>query len=444
MEVKTNKALVDNPGKAPLNPGHKKNYDEDIDTIISFLEKFVEVSGKETNEIFKPVWIEAKRFLPYVRLITWIKRSKNGEGYKLEFNHSKNYTPEEIEKNLVDFFTSTTYSIIRGLISEAPEEKTKVSKFKKSGHLMDQMLKYDYPKDKLNQPSLFDILEPQTRTKIEAAKIERDTIVEGIRLSPSEQKLIDSLTKMLHEKSDNGDSDSDEYYSGNLPPEVAPYGGGKDAVAPKLAFTLYELTKEYKGGGPISGKDVENVTNTLQELESKKFLISYTETIHKAGGGEIKRKIEDFQSLIRIVKLSQVETNSENIEIDKKEESIILLSPIFRHQIKSKYILYPSDITRRTIIAYGSHNLSAAALRLREYLARELSSNRINPEIGVDRLYWMLNEKWMKESRKNKVKQQTEKAIETCKNLGLLESFEIVPDAIGGEKYVFHLDKDWE
>lgn len=34
--------------------------------------------------------------------------------------------------------------------------------------------------------------------------------------------------------------------------------------APKLAFTLYELTREYKGGETIGGKDVENVKTNAQ------------------------------------------------------------------------------------------------------------------------------------------------------------------------------------
>lgn len=40
---------------------------------------------------------------------------------------------------------------------------------------------------------------------------------------------------------------------------------------PKLAFTLYELTREYKGGEYVAGKDIENVKQILTELDSKRF-----------------------------------------------------------------------------------------------------------------------------------------------------------------------------
>jgi len=142
--------------------------------------------------------------------------------------------------------------------------------------------------------------------------------------------------------------------------------------------------------------------------------------------------------------LSEVDYDKTDIELSKKEETIILLNPIFRRQIDSKFILYPTDITRRTIIAYGSHNLSETALRLRDYLMRELSSKHYEPVINLDRLYWMLNEKWMRESRKKKVKEFTERAIETCKALGLLLRHEIKPGATGEPKVVFYINKDWE
>jgi hypothetical protein len=213
---------------------------------------------------------------------------------------------------------------------------------------------------------------------------------------------------------------------------------------PKLAFTLYELTREYKGGETIGGKDVENVKQILTELDSKRFLLSYVETTRKKDGGRIERKIEDFRKLIHIVKISQTEYSKEDIELSKKEETVILLNPIFRRQIDSKFILYPNDINRRTIIAYGSHNLSDIALRLRDYLMREQVVKRYQPEINLDKLYYLLAEKWMRESRKKKVKEYTEKALETVKALGLLLSYEIKTASTGEPKVVFTLNKDWE
>jgi hypothetical protein len=324
---------------------------------------------------------------------------------------------------------------------EQEEKEKKVGKFRKPGHLIDQQLKYNYPRDK--QPTLFDSLQSKTLEELEVAGVERAEIVEGIKLSPSETKIIDCLCKLLHENSQVVDPKKEDYYSGNIGYELVEFGG-EEAIAPKLAFTLYELTREYKAGDSVSGKDIDNVKQILTELDNKKFLLSYVETTILKGGGRIERKIEDLRKLLHIVKISQTEYSKENIEINKKEETVILLNPIFRRQIDSKFILYPNDINKKTRIAYGSHNLSEVTLRLRDYLIRELSSKRYQSEITLDRLYYYLAEKWMKESRKKKVKEYTDKAIETVIAMGLLVSYEIKTASTGDPKVIFTLNKDWE
>jgi len=320
------------------------------------------------------------------------------------------------------------------------DEVEKKGKFRRSGHLTDQILKYNYPKDR--QPSLFDNLQSETLKDIEVAGVEVTQVVEGIKLSPSETKIIDCLCKLLHENSQNLEPKKEGYYTGNLNPELVEYGDGK-TLAPKLAFTLYELTKEYKGGEYVAGKDIENVKQILTELNSKQFLIRYTETTKGKKGEWIKKEYEAFRRLID-VDSATLSYGVGDIEQYKKTETVILLNPIFRRQIDSKFILYPNDINRRTIIAYGSHNLSDIALRLRDYLMREKALKHYTPEIGLERLYYLLAEKWMRESRKKKVKEYTEKALETVKALGLLLSYEIKTASTGEPKIVFTLNKDWE
>ncbi len=325
------------------------------------------------------------------------------------------------------------------LKNEAPEKE----QYKCSGHFIDQVLKYDYPKD--NKTLLvFENLQENTKRNIINANVEKTEIVEGIKLSPSEQKVIDSLCKLFHEKSQTSEPEKDDFYTGNLGYEMMAYGGDKNTKAPKLGFTLYELTLEYKGGGALSGKDVENVKDILHELDKRRFLLSYVETTRNKDGSRTERKIEDFQKLIHILKISETTISKKELELSKKEDTIILLNPIFRRQIGSKFILYPKDINRRTIIAYGTHNISEITLRLRDYLMREASSKRYVTEIYVDRLYYLLAEKWMKESRKKKVKEYTMIALQTVITLGLLSNYAIVEGASGEPKIIFNINENWE
>jgi len=392
--------------------------------------------------------------------------------YEVNYNSQEGETQEEVGNKIKGYLTSPTFNMILAQASpqkeqileiirqkeelrrkeeelakreaEIKKKEGKVGKFRRSGHLTDQILKYTYPKDKNPQLSIFDSLKETTRKDIEIAGVEVKEIVEGIKLSPAETKVIDSLCRLLHETSQNSDPGKEDYYAGNIGYELVEYGEEKSTPAPKLAFTLYELTREYKGGTYVSGKDIDNVKQILTGLDSKKFLLSYVETTKKRDGGRIERKVEDFKKLIHILKISQTEYSKEDIELSKTEETIILLNPIFRRQIDSKFILYPNDINRRTIIAYGSHNLSDIALRLRDYLIRELSSKRYEPEINMDKLYYLLAEKWMRESRKKKVKEYTDKALETVKALGLLLSYEMKTASTGEPKIVFKLNKQWE
>jgi hypothetical protein len=317
----------------------------------------------------------------------------------------------------------------------------KSGKYKRSAHLTDQMLKYNYPKD--GQPSLFDTLKSKTLKDIEVAGIERYEVVEGIRLTPSETKIIDSLCKLLHQNSQTLEPKNEDYYTGNLSPEMVDYMA-EITPAPKLGFTLYELTKEYKGGETISGKDVKNVKQVLTELNNKKFCIRYTETTKGKGGEWIKKEYEKFRPIINL-DLATLSYGVGNMEHYKKTETVIVLHPIFRRQIDSKFIFYPDDINKRIAIAYGSHNVSEITLRLRDYLMREISSKRPNPEIGEEKLYYLLAEKWMRESRKKKVKEYTGKALSTMITLGILKSYKIEPAKTTGEpKVIFTLNMDWE
>lgn len=359
-----------------------------------------------------------------------------------ELQDSKTTVKQELE----EFLSRTKDKDIKPIIKEViavlqrlEPDKRKTGTFKYAGHLIDQTLKSNYP-DKRKAP-LFDFLEITTKDKIQKANIEITEIVEGIKLSPSEKKIVDSLAKLLSKKSQIEDSQKNNYYTG-IGEEIMNYGG-EQVTIPKLASTLYEITKEYKGGDSFSGKDVENVKQILNVLHTKRFLLKYIEETKNKNGTKKQRKIEEYMPIIRIIKISETDYSKENAIINEKEEIIIHLSPIFKRQIETKFIVYPNDIIKRTQIAYGNDKVSDITLRLRDYLIREISSKRYKPQIGLDRLYYTLAEKWMEEKRKKMVKEYTEKAIETVIALGILIDYQITEGTTGETKIVFNLNKDW-
>jgi hypothetical protein len=334
--------------------------------------------------------------------------------------------------------------------------KPQKQKYRQSGHLVDEKLKHSFPVNAHYQPTLFDLISPNTRQKIEESKIE--VKAEGIKLTPPENKLIHALNLILHEKSQNKNPTSEDFYSGNAMPELIPYGG-KEQKAAVLKFRPAELYKAYIGHHTYSGHDIAFINNILYQVESKKVLIKY-DRVKKVSTGKGKEsqiltdRIEDFQSLIKILSFIPDLTNEEKAKMNKgdttivesKGEMIIALNPIFTDQIDTKYIEFPADTNRRLVIAAGGHKkVTSSMMTLMEWMLREMSSKRYRVEINEGKLPYILGlEKYVKQNRKKLLQDRIVKDIEAITNMGIIIQTEKTANAIGGVKWTFHLNKDYE
>lgn len=318
--------------------------------------------------------------------------------------------------------------------------------FRKAGHALDEMLKRI---EKSGPPAG---LKQETELQIKTSGVERSSIYEGIRLTSAEHKLVDGLSLLLHQKSQNEHPDKEDYYSGNGEQISLQWGAIVDeknnpvySTTPQLKVSLYELAKAYKGEGEIGGKDVSNVYTILLELSKKPFLIRHTETTWKSNGGRTERSVESFRPLIRLEeKFSEVNYDFNNVETSRREELLITLSPLFIRQIDTKYVEYPSDITARTVKAYGKGDIPRSTYLLREYLMNERSYKRFNPEIDQKNLHTKLCADWVQLGMKKRVLDYVDRAIRTMQSLGLLKDCELVEGAKGQLKYVFHINEKWQ
>ena len=339
------------------------------------------------------------------------------------------------------------------LIEEARRPKRKSTKYRQSGHLIDQKLKYQPPQEQI---SIFDTLLPETKQKIEESRFE--VKAEGIKLTYAENKLVHALNLLLCEKSQNADCKAESFYAGNVPSELIPYGmPDQKAKAAVLKFKPSELYKAFMGSDDYSGADVKYIVNTLQHLESKKVLIKYDRVKKIKEGKQTKTltdRIEDFQSLIKIISFIPDLTNEEKNKLDNGDttirqargEIIIALNPIFTDQIDTKFIECPADTNRRLTIAAGGHNKATVSmLALMEYMLRELSAKRYKAEVNEDKLPFILGlDKYVKQNKKKLLQERILKDIEAIVNLGLILQFEKIPNSSGGSKWVFSLNKDYE
>ncbi len=335
-------------------------------------------------------------------------------------------------------------------ILDSLKKPLKSQKYRQSGHLVDGKLKYNMP----DRPSLFDSLMPETIQKIEESKLE--VKVEGIKLTPPENKLTHALNFILHEKSQNKNTKAGNFYSGNLPSQIVPYGNDKQKAA-VLKFKPAELYKAYMGKDDYSGADIQYINTVLYQLESKKVLIKY-DRIKKIKNGKkeefLTDRIEDFQSLIKIISFIPDLTIEEKEMLDKgdssiretKGEMIIALNPIFTDQIDTKFIEFPADTNRKLVIAAGGHNKVTSSMQtLMEWMLRELSAKRKKIEINEETLPYMLGlENYLNQGRKKKLNERIDKDVQAMINLGILLEFSKQPNSIGGMKWVFHINPDYE
>ena len=219
-----------------------------------------------------------------------------------------------------------------------------------------------------------------------------------------------------------------------------------------------ELYKAYLDNNDYSGADIKFIKTLLQDTEQQKFLIIYERKyeVSSAKGQKEYRtdRIEDFQSLFKIVRFFEGLTEEERRELDqnneevreKRGELVIAFNPLLTDQINAKYVEYPEDINRRTMIATGGHKLvTESVVALRDWMLREISTKRKTAEINDIKLPFLLKlDNYVQQKRKKLIQARVQSAIQAVKNLGLITDHEVVVGASGQWKHIFHLNLDFE
>jgi hypothetical protein len=334
-------------------------------------------------------------------------------------------------------------NILRGRLEDWKTINKKKPKFKKPGHLVDQMLK-TAPK-KSDPLDLFSELSEETKMELqgEGVEITRE-LFSGINLTASEMKIQDTFSILLSQQSQIEDPDKPGYYIGTEERRQASFLGGKGAIAPSIEFSLYTITKEFKGGKTPTGKDLENVKTILTELEKKKFFHSYTEIrTDKKTKKSLTIERTGYKPLFQIEEVKFTLKDGDGNQTLKGETIAVVLSPIYREQIESKYILQPLDIIQQLTLANGGANIPLATYNLKEYLFRELSSKHFECKITARKLYETLEPKLMQVPRLQQAKENTTRAIETLLSLGLLERYETGTSKVGETMFTFFLNKNY-
>ncbi len=322
-------------------------------------------------------------------------------------------------------------------ITEA--ENRKKAKFKKAGHLVDQMLQTTNQKN--TALDLFSELSEDLKIELEGGTTDKQFFC-GVSLTASEMKIQDVFSILLSKQSQTEDYKKPNYYTGVKPEVITDFLGGGKAIAPGLELSLYAIAKEFTGKKNPSGEELKNVKKILDELGRKHFFFKYTEEHTNSKGAKLYKHREGYRPLFYIDPLYITKTrDGEKIA----ETFIVVLHPIYREQIEGKFILQPLDILQQLTLANGGANIPLATLRLKEYLFSIIAGKPKDYEhkIGARKLYEKLEPKLMQVPRLAKVKENTTRAIETLLKMEVLDRYELGKSQIGEDMYIFYLNKNY-
>lgn len=322
--------------------------------------------------------------------------------------------------------------------------------YRASGHFIDQ---------KLNQGKIAKQEEEQAKSSNVGVQQTIDFKLHkhdftNIRLSSPEEKLIRAILMLLHINSDLN-LESEDYYAGNGELILAEEG----FRLPHLKIRPIDLYKAYTGktsSKSISGAEIQHIKKVLFDLEKQQFEVTYRRVVKKqVGQQEVERvqlvsmnkplfKVISFMEISREEE-KRLEAGDQSVR-ELREELILALNPIFIDQIKTKYVEFPMDITRRLEDASGgAKKVSESMNLLVDYLLREKSSKRYEFEIEYEHLLRTLGlQRLLERGEKARARQKVDEAIQVAKSIGLLESYKEVDGAKLQSKVVFTINPNFK
>lgn len=279
------------------------------------------------------------------------------------------------------------------------------------------------------KPTLFDRLDNEWQAAISKAnggdEITTGSFLEGIELEPEENAFMDSLFVILHRESVNTvERKEDSYYKGS---QIKTNSG---RTFFRVSFT--ELAKIYNGGVKPSQDELNRLKEVTERLAAKRYGVTYVVEASPQGKKTTKRIEKAYAPLFEIREVT--------IEVGNKRATKyeIVLHELLRAEIASRYIELPEDIRTRTRQAFGKASHTDYALRA--YLLNEVSSKRKESKINRETAYKRFTKEGTKPYRQREL---LDKALEKCKRLGLLESYEETTGQGGQLKLILNSDLDW-
>lgn len=374
-----------------------------------------------------------------------VKQKKKGLEKNKEYQSVEKLIKDLDDLSLFTYITKNRHKLLQWIESE-----TKNDTFRKSGHLIDQQLKYI--KSSQNALGLFSsIKNKELKQFIDRDKEASEKSMEvGIQLNAAQDRLVNALCRLLHEKSQIFIPELSSYYTGNHPYTTVDYGKSKERI-PTLLLSPNELYQAYLEKTTFSGKEISNIENLLEKTQNIRHLIIYEWKRKNASGKIVVDRVEQYQSLFAVDELFHSMSEEEahlvsigNLETRKKKKKFLIrFNPLFIHQIESKYVLYPKDIHQRMTLAVGGdpRKITPSMISLRDFCLRSLSNRQNKIELNYETLPFLLKmANYVRSGRKKEILKRITDSFQICKTIGLISSWVEKTGRKNQTKYVIYLN----
>jgi hypothetical protein len=346
--------------------------------------------------------------------------------------------------------------VLSGLITiwGLEEVLTKPSTFYASGAL--HLNKTRPHTDKGGQLTLFD-LEPHeidaitNKGQVAIEEVTANGIKRGLAdLTGPEHRLLLALSQLLHELSqETFNPKSEDYYTGD---GLHPVGGGQ---WPYIWVSPYDLALTCKGEsrqrGAVGGNDVKAITETVEKLSKREFLLSFpivTETTRNGRPTITTEEISTQAPIIQILRKTKKERDKETGQLVQDSTQIAIgLNPIYRHGITRYFVEWPSDTIARLEETKEGQRIPESLWVLLDYIQTRRSNTKtkeaeVTDTITAKTLFEKLQPKDMEQKKPKQAKQKTEKALEHCKRAGFLRDYQTGKTKSGEPTYILYIPKE--
>lgn len=284
-------------------------------------------------------------------------------------------------------------------------------------------------------------------------------IIKGLDLDQSEDRILQVLSLLLHEKSENKDQKSPYYYMGNYEKGIVSVNQVEMETA-RMAISPHEFYSKYYGKDSYNSEHIKFLLNKLDGLSKKMFQTSWkfpTGKKNKKGVETFtlfRTNLALFQMALLNEDLSEVACNeimtNELILEGKRCKIIFKFQPQFTNHIKTRYVEFPEDLHLRIGAVVGKDRYGQHINLMRDFLLREKQAAKRNKErceffrdketiIDILKL-----DKYWKECKKKVVAERIQECVDVYTKLGLLLDWEETKGSNGQDQYRIKINPDFK